>query len=494
MKKIYIVLSAIVLVWGCDDFLELEPATNYTALQFFRNEFEVDRAVTGIYARNRGIMANQQWLWGEMRSDNTSFQFNPADRGGQRVEALDEFLLNADDGSISNYWNDLYDGVARTNYVLENIDNVSYSSNLLKAQRKGETRFFRAWFYFNLVRSYGDVPLVTNTVVTPEGALDAEYTQRVDAGVVYDTIMQNIDYAISVLPQRWPTSETGRITQGAALMLKAKVLMEQQQYAQAIPPLEQLTMLGYELMDDYEQVFNPDNKNNSESIFELQYDFDLGQASDFLSRFVPYNSGSDLLGGLATANSRAGVNQPTQDLIDAYEPGDIRKDVSISVYVKNNESIPYMGKFEYPFLDQGKQNVNFPVFRYADALLMLAECYTRVNGLDQNAIGYVNLIRLRAGLPPLLDTSSDPDLVVSTQEELLDAIAQERRVELAFENHRWFDLVRTGRAVEVMTAHGIEQKQEKTTVLPEAYTNIRTILAIPAQQVIQFGYEQNPGW
>jgi hypothetical protein len=310
----------------------------------------------------------------------------------------------------------------------------------------------------------------------------------VSEDIVYDTLFANIDFAIDNLPILWDDDNTGRATRGAALMLKAKMHMTRQQFAEAIPLLEEIRGLNYSLLDEYEQVFNPNNKNHSESIFEIQYSFALGQASNYVSSFVPWNSGSDLLSFgdvVVNASSRAGQNQPTQDLIDSYEANDKRRDVCISYYVINTDSIPWMSKFNYGFLDIGATDVNWQMFRYADALLMLAECLNEVNGLDQTAIGLVNRIRLRAGLSPVR---------VSDSQSLREAIAKERRLELAFENHRWFDLVRTGRAVEVMTAHGIQQKNEKNTVLPDAYTNIRLNLAIPTNQVQQFGYNQNEGW
>jgi hypothetical protein len=249
--------------------------------------------------------------------------------------------------------------------------------------------------------------------------------------------------------------------------------------------LEEIRGLGYALQPDYASIFAPDNKNNSESIFEIQYSFALGQGSNFVSRFVPFNSGTDILGSSGPAGSRAGQNQPTQDLIDLYDPNDPRFQHNISFYDTGSGQVPWMSKYDFGFEDDGVQDINLPMFRYADALLMLAECRNEAFGFDQAAIGLLNQVRLRAGIAPK---------IVRDAQELREAIAVERRLELAFENHRWFDLVRTGRAVEVMTAHGEKQKAEKPTVPPEAYTNIRILFGIPLREVEEFGFEQNPGW
>ena len=492
MRTIYIILLAALCLTNCDNFLEVAPETRFIPENFFSTEEEIDRGLAAVYAGNRALHNEQQWRFGEFRADNASFQFNAGDRGGIAVEEIDEFLMAPDNGTISRYWNRAYDQIGRCSFVLENIDNVDFSSNPVRQYRKGEALFLRSWFYFNLVRLWGDVPFVTSTVSSLEESLELEFTSRVSSEVVYDSIFEDAQTAIDFLPVTHE-DDIGRATRGAALMLKAKMHMARQEFTEAIPLLQEITTLGYELLDDYESIFNPANKNHVESIFEIQYSFDLGQSSNFITAFVPFNSGGDLL-EFGVANSQAGKNQPTQDLIDLFEEGDVRKDVTVAFYLTETDTIPYLNKYNYPLLNNNSQDVNWPMFRYADALLMLAECLNEVNGLDQNAIGIVNLIRLRAGVPPLSDASADPNLVVATAEDLRAAIARERRLELAFENHRWFDLVRTGRAVEVMTAHGEREKAEKTNVSPNAYTNIRTLLGIPTNQVLQFGYRQNEGW
>lgn len=505
MNTRYCFVLAVLLFSACNDFLDVTPETRYTPSNFFQTAEHIDGAVVGVYQQNRTLHNSLQWTFGEFLSDNSTFQFNPSDRGGLQTEQLDQFLALSDNGSISSYWNTVYTGISRCNYVLEKIDQVPYANQSVRERRRGEVLFFRAWYYFNLVRLFGDVPYITNTFTTTGEALSERFTKRISANEVYEFILNDAQIAIDKLPVRWE-GEAGRATRGAALMLKAKIYMARGTafHAQAIPALEELNTLGYSLLKNYKDVFDPAFKNHSESIFEIQYSFALEQPSNFLSSFVPWNSGSEILGTSGPAGSRAGLNQPTKSLIRLYRAGDKRKAATIGNFIvlnnvtidSDNDTIPYLAKYAFPFLDRGQQDVNWPMFRYADALLMLAECYNTVNPLDQNAIGLVNLVRLRAGVPPLSDVSSDPTLVVSTPEELALAIERERRLELAFENHRWFDLVRTGKVEEVMAAHGIDERNQKgdVAVLPQAYTTIRTLLGIPFSQVQNFGMEQNQGW
>ncbi|MEL7162029.1 MAG: RagB/SusD family nutrient uptake outer membrane protein, partial [Bacteroidota bacterium] len=199
-----------------------------------------------------------------------------------------------------------------------------------------------------------------------------------------------------------------------------------------------------------------------------------------------------------------GFNIPTCDLIDAYEPGDRRFDLSIGLYEdgKNNpntDSIYYSIKFlELPFPTQGGIDVDFPIFRYADALLMQAEALVETEGgLPNQVFESLNSLRARAGLGFYFPGNPNPDLDLQTTEALREAIRRERRVELAFENHRSYDLRRYGIWEETMRAHGAVQKEKQAYFLddfPEAYTEFKELLAIPPQQVELYGYTQNPGW
>ncbi|NHF58607.1 RagB/SusD family nutrient uptake outer membrane protein [Flavobacteriaceae bacterium TP-CH-4] len=486
----YIILSiAFILLWSCDDFLDQSPETFQTPTNFFKTEAQIDEAVAAIYNTNRALNNDEHWRFGENRSDNTSFQYNVNDRGGElNDEPVDLFLMLTANDNLSGYWNRSYTGISRANFALANIDAVEFSDEDIRDARKGEILFLRSWFYFNLVQLYGDVPLVTSPGTSPEVILTDEFLQRAPAEEVYNFIIEEVGQAIDLLPTQANTA-TGRASRGAALMLLAKIQMVRQNFQAARAALETLQTMGYSLQENYASVFDPDPANNegSESIFEIQYDFSLGQGSDFVSRFVPFNSGNDILGENGPANSRAGQNQPTQSLIDLYDPEDVRFQHNIGFYTGTNGVVePWMSKFNFGFeaLGPNTQSVNFPMFRYADALLMLAEVYNEVGGGDPVAL--VEQVRSRS--------LADGSLSAAELADLDQTIADERRRELAFENHRYFDLLRRGELVEVMTAHGIDQKAQKSNVPAEAYTNIRTLLGIPLGQVQEFGFTQNEGW
>ncbi|MEW4923869.1 RagB/SusD family nutrient uptake outer membrane protein [Algibacter sp. 2305UL17-15] len=485
MKILYKIklIVIVLLVMGCDsnEFLTITPSNSNTPLSFYNSEKQITEGVNAIYSTNRGLN-NGQWRFGEFRSDNTSYQRNEADRGGSPTEEIDEFTMNSDNGNIGGYWNGWYGGVLDCNLVLNNIDNVDFDDEDLKSARKGEALFFRSYFYLNLARSFGDIPFHKLVASSVEDAFGEEFTSRIPVNQVYDEILIDNEQAIDFLPASWPNSEKGRATKGAALMLQAKILMTIQRYAEAIPYLRQMEGLGYNILGNYEMIFNPSNKNHAESVFEIQFDFASGQASNFLGQFVPFTSGNRIL-IFTQASGRAGLNQPTQDIIDLYPNNDARAAVNIAFDMGE----PYVNKYNYAPLAPGQQDVNFPMYRYADARLMLAECLAQTGSFQQGIDIINNEIRPRTGV-------TDP-VTAASQTEALDKIAIERRLELAFENHRWFDLVRTGKAVDVMKAHGddlLALKPHLTQGLE--YENIRTLLAIPFNQVDQYGYPQNPGW
>ncbi len=465
----------------------LDPVNNYSYYNFPQNEDQVNQAVVSIYTQARSLYNSDLWLFGEFRSDNTSFRYNPNDRGGLNTEQLDEFTALSDNGSINAMWADSYQGIVRANYALQNLDAITFRDPEVKTIRQSEAKFWRAWFYFNLVRLYGDVPLITKVVISPsEGPT---YQREATAKIYADLILPDAMAAAGGLPPTVGASDLGRLSKGAGLMLLAKVYMTLQRWEDAVTTLNQLSTLGYSLDANYADNFDPLKKNGPESILEMQSDAAQSVTFGFYSAWTPFATGANIYPG--GSNSRGGLNQPTKDLINSYEPNDLRKAVTVGTY--NN--IDYLKKFLYWDVSTRSNPVNFVTYRYADALLMLAESLNEQSFPNAQAFTLLNQVRTRAGLPNKTQGNATPALAISSQEDFRLAIEKERRVELAGENHRWFDLLRTNRAVAVMTAQGAQEKTLKpTTIGPGAYDNIRTLLAIPFRQVEQYGYTQNPGW
>lgn len=501
MKHIltYIILPVAVLsltTAGCKkDFLDQTPEATIAGQNFFRTETDLRQAVNGAYSSLIGMGLTSYWLFGEMRSDNTTYQYNPTDRGKEQREFIDEFLITATSPPVQQYWQESYTAISRCNDVLDHADKITMTGSA-RDQYTGEVKFLRAFHYFNLVRQFGGVPLRLSSVQSP-----AESTSkgRATESEVYSQIISDLTDAAVKLPVKYTGPDIGRATQGAASALLGKVYLTQKKYADALASLQKVS--GYLLLPDYASVFDPANKNNAESIFEIQY---LGTkpelASNFLYQFAPYTSGSIVTGDAGTQlASNSGWNIPTQDMMEAYEPGDTRKAASLAtgytVADGTAVNIPYVKKYNHGFVDRGRTNDDFPLIRYADVLLMRAECLNE-QGFTANgeAFMWLNRVRQRAGLPEKTAGNANPALSVPDQAAFRNAVMQERRVELAFENQRWYDLVRSGSAVEIMNAHGKRQIQQFSNVPAGSYmvTANKLLLPLPQREVNLDHLTQNP--
>lgn len=293
-------------------------------------------------------------------------------------------------------------------------------------------------------------------------------------------------------------------------MLLADVYMTRKDYASAEKELRELLTLGYKLLPDYASVYSTANKNSVESIFEVQYQQgNQGQNSNFIYSFLPLSADVSKITGITSQNySAGGWNTPTWEMISTYEKGDRRLDASIGIaegtgavggmVIESVKSpVGYLapaGKRVYPFIKkylnphtlQGNTNDNFPVYRYADVLLLLAEALNEQNK-GQEALPFLNQVRARAGLTAV---------ELQSTESLRQIIAHERRVEFAFENKRWLDLVRTGKAVEVMTKNGQYLKSLFPNLPAKSYnlTPERLLYAIPNREILIGNLTQNPGY
>lgn len=487
-RHIYLAGLSLALLSSCSkDFLEITPQTSVVAASFFKTEEDYKQAVTGIYRPLHGLF-NDAYVMGEMRSDNTHYIFKSNDRGGQNVqkENISAFTDISTNGYTRNKYVSCYSGIAKANAVLVRIDDAQISDEV-KKNLKGQAEFLRAFYYFELVQYFGDVPLHL-TEVTEASQTSLPRSSRAD---VYQQIIADATDAAALLPVT--QNPKGQATRGAAKTLLGYVYMTLKQYPQAETVLKEVTTLGYSLLPDYAAIYDPANKNHAESIFEVQYlQGTFGLASNFAYQFAPAVADTKPITGI-TGNNQGfgGWNIPSGDLIAAYEPNDKRKAASIADGYTDANGIfvaqPFIKKYLHPHVVFNNTNDNWPVYRYADVLLLLAECLNEQNK-PADALPYINLVRNRAGLANLTTTN---------QAELRDAIAKERRVELAFENKRWLDLVRTGKAIEVMTAYGAKMKQQFTYLGAETYnvTENKLIFPIPFDELaINKLLTQNPGY
>ncbi len=486
MKKIskYIIFSLCLMQFACnEDFLSTTDPTRIGKDLFYQNQTQFEQALNGVYGQLQNI-TNSAYIQQEMMSDNTTFDFNPLDRGGAAGwEAFEYSTVNPGNGEISALWNNHYATLYNINYALEKLATSTIDATA-KSALEGEFKFLRAYHYFNLTRYFGDVILAVKTLANPNEAFDLIKSPQAK---IYEQIISDLNDATKLLPAKQILR--GRATQGSALTLLGKVYLTQKNYPLATSTLKQTLSLGYSLNANYKDNFDPARKNGPESIFEVQYQGgnDLGEHSTFVYVFAPRLSQGAVTGYANT--TPAGRNIPTREIIDLYEAGDLRKDISLqSGYTLNGVfvGIPFVNKFRYPHTITGRSDNNWPVLRYSDVLLMLAESINEGSGPNTESFDYLNQVRRRAGLADLTGLSKDA---------FRTAVLNERRIELAFENHRWFDLQRTNTPTQLaalMNIHGAKEKANPTVqrggiafnTLDYVYSDFEVYLPIPAPQIL----------
>lgn len=416
------------------------------------------------------------------------------------LKDIDNFATTPTNNFVAALWNGYYSGISRANQALAALATAAIDAKT-KSQLTGEVRFIRGYYYFNLVRFFGKVPKV---IRVPKDAQDANtdpaFQTRASVDTIYNVITQDLQFAIDNLPIR-SQAAVGHANKGAAQALLAKAYLYRKNWQQAAALTQEVINSGqYALVPDYTTIWRYVGNNNAESLFETQSgtfnngDIAVGSYCTWQGPRVGGKGGWTDLG--------FGFNTPTQDLVNAYEPGDKRrastiiaidnsgKHVGTVLYdgfrIPSSDSVQNLyynykayaseNKNIEPFLgNRDKKQKNVRLLRYADVLLINAEANNEL-GQTAAAIINLNLIRNRAGLPPTTATS---------QTDVRNAIWKERRVELAMEHDRFFDLVRTGRAAKVMQAAGKNFVAGKHELLP-----------IPSLQIQLSGglLDQNPGY
>ena len=431
MKKSLLFCAALGLLLGtsaCNDTLYQDPQTSKTLGAFLRNETEVEEYVNAVYGtlQAQGLYGLYLPALTEIPSDNTYDEVPANDDGiyGQ----LDQFTTIPSNAVVTSVWQASYQGIQRANVVLNRIGGVTYASTTTRDARVGEMKFIRALLYFNLVRLYGDVPLVTQETTDPNAYFGQGRTARAQ---VYTQIIKDLTEAIGVLPAT--STQQGRVRQTAAQTLLAKVYLTQQNYAAALPLLQAVVASGrHALQANPADVFSLTNEGNSEIIFAVQFASGVNGNSEGSIAFQQFSPSGTVAGA-------KGHNLPTKSLYALYASTDRRKDTYVAVTTLGT---PYLKKLTAPTTVITNGGSNAVVLRYADVLLMLAEVQNELSS-PTDAATALNLVRTRAGLGATAAT---------TQAGLRTAIALERRLELVGEGQRWFDLLRTGTAIAVMNS------------------------------------------
>lgn len=455
--KIKNILIVFVLIVSCsDDFVNVDsPDANSES--FFNTEADYINAIIGAYDGLQYTYVNV--MLGEIASDNTLC-------GGESAtdvvgfQEIDDMRHTPNNSNLRDIWNWMYGAVNRANFILEFQDKTDFPN---KAVIIAEARFLRAYYNFELVKWFGDIPFAIDKRIQFGDQFSIERSPKSE---VYALIEQDLMFAAANLSYTRPVS--GLITKGAAQALLGKAYLYQDKFAEAATVLEDLINNGpYDLVTETRNVegvtilpiFENDFENNIESVFEVQYTDKEGAGFGCLqcsegNVAVGFNGIRNYNG--PTFDSGFSFNVPTQEMVDAFEAGDIRLDTAIldinawasdtgATFVSGFEHTGYYNRkyiARQGDLNTGDANLtnpnNYRAIRFADVLLMAAEALNRGSISDTRAQGYLNRVRTRAMLPDVATTGTN----------LTNDIYNERRVELVGEGHRFFDLVRTGRAAQ----------------------------------------------
>lgn len=450
-KLIIIILSAVsFLHTGCKKFLSVDPPYAQDAENYFQSPEDFERALTGAYDMLQGSFVSF-WI-GEIASDN-AIAGGESVNDSQGLHQIDNMTHGGVNNELRNImrWN--YTGITRVNYIMENKDNLDFPG---KEHMLAEAKFLRAFYYFELVKFFGAVPLIIDKRI---GIEEARQFPRTPKAEVYAQIEQDLAAAATVLSP--VAAQKGRATKGAAQALLGKVYLYQNKFTEAAAIFDEIRNSGlYSLISDYTQLFSASNENNSETVFDIQYSGLEGGSYGCLicleGNAAPGFQGIRQYTGPVYGDGNS-YNLPTQELYNAFSPIDPRRGhtiLDIDAFIAaqpdpssityaigagghtgyyNNKYIKRQGEIGLPDNDLTSP-VNYRVIRYADVLLMAAEAHFHL-GNNQIAQQLVNQVRVRAGVPGIPVQS-------------LNDIYKERRFELSGEGHRFFDLVRTGQAAQ----------------------------------------------
>jgi hypothetical protein len=460
MKKIIIFSLLALSLSSCNDFLDLYPESQASTGGFYKTQSDFNAAVVACYSSLRSYPTNNVFPLIEHRSDN--LYMKSFTTGNQDQWQVNKFIDNSSNSLTAVGWNDMYNGIFNCNQVISRIADVTFDEDK-KKQYEGEARFIRGFYYFTLVRLFGGLPLVDKSVT----AAEAYRIPRSSVESTYKFIEDDLTKAITLLPETYATADLGRVRASAAKVLLAKVYLTQAKYNSAQTLLKEVidnsATLNYQLLPAIADVFSVTKEMNNEVVFAIRYSKTLsgGGHSAWFNLSDPTTS---------IVNS---------GLLNSYNSTDAR--ANLVKYTKSG-SVYYMNKF-FDSLDATTQTVgnDFIVLRYADVLLMYAECLNETSATlskmpdDTNgALYWLNLVRKRSDPTQLIQAAQ-----FANKDELRALIIKERLLEFPLEGNRWFDLVRTKTANAVMSVYPVSISDATKISVPD----YRLIYPIPNAEV-----------
>ncbi len=480
---IFILVVSLLVFSTCkDSFLSENPKDFLSPTNYYNTEEEASAALMAVYAGLRSLYSHNMYFIGDMASEQTN------QGEGTNIDRINinNFQFEPENGITTGLWNSSYNNINRANAVIDRVPHIS-----MDAGRRdvivAEALFLRAFNYFNLVRVFGGVPLRLNETTSLAGL----GLGRSSVEEVYDSIIGDLIAAEAVLPDRQTGVNSGRASKGAAATLLAYVYLTKKDWTNAVSKSQEVIdnadTYGYDLYDNYADLWIIENKNQMEHIFMCQYASGPENVGNHIGHFFMSRQANPIvLGG-----SGYGIHLVEDAFWRSFEPNDTRRDASILssfIHPQTQEVVSYpsdglteLSIFKYydpaPFARNNNGN-NYPILRYADVLLINAEARNESAGPDLQVYENINKIRRRANLDDLT-----PGL---SQQEFRDAILQERNWEFCFEAKRYFDLMRTETVVPVMTAAGKNPRPENILFpIPQREIDINDQLS---QE------DQNPGY
>ncbi|MFD2599613.1 RagB/SusD family nutrient uptake outer membrane protein [Sphingobacterium corticis] len=452
MKKRYILPFLLLSLGACkQEFLDQRDPNAVTVEDFFETENDVQLAVNGLYQalRNGNNLGEGSGLFNEERSDNTGRNDNQSNAG--EPFQFNDFSLLASNSFLKSHWSNMYNGISRCNTLLSHIDKVSFTNQDLKKRYIAEAKFVRALLYFHMVRKFGDIPLSTVEITSKQQADQLAFREK--ESVIYQQIIADLTDALdSNLPNTQKEYAVGRTSKAAVNAILGQVYLTigatvAEGRQENLTKAEQYLAASYGMRTfgklneiPYDEVFDVDRKMDcKELIFQIQHI----QGNQLYSSSIARNNQARGETINSKFNATGVGGNVKRDLVNDYEANDTRKAFSIKFAADVNVNDWFITKFRDNSDGAGVQGWggnDWILIRYADVMLLLAETKMHL-GKDAEAIALLDEVRERAGLPNYATSRMDANYSAKYP-TLKEAILHERRVELAFENHRWFDLIR----------------------------------------------------
>ena len=462
MKKIiYLLLGCTWMLSSCQDFLKEEPYSFLSTTNFYQNEGDALAALNGAFVpmQAQTYYGRTAWLISELSSDNLLALGNAtADRA-----TLNNFAYTASNGEISNWWNQNYLMINRANDVIANVPKIAMDTTR-RNDIVGNARFLRALAYFELMRTFGDLPVF----LSPTGAASELTPARTPIAQIYTQIIQDLKYAEAncISETKIAAVNKGRVSSGAASSLLAKVYLTRasssaavaSDYSDALVACNRVINSNiYKLLPNYADIFDCAKKNGAEHIFSVQFEMPPSTGNIVIRMMFPSQSGGSASFGASTA------------LLNSYAKTDtIRRNWNISTKSSATTVSPYFFKYrDAQWTSQSNNSrTNWIILRYADVLLMQSEAMNQLDANDSKKFDGINKVRARAGLSLLSLTNT------ATKDNFIDALVNERAWELCMEGHRRWDLIRLGRLKSVMQANRNIAVQDPQFLMPIPQTEL----------------------